>query len=256
VLTRSADQAEVLASQLRSLGAEVLDLPLLKIVDPHDWAPVDRALESVGDYHWILFTSQNAVKSFCRRCRERALEPALIKSKVAAVGPATAEAARSHGLKVSHVATESRGSALAGNLEGELKANRVLLPRGDRASPDLPRALAEAGAIVTEVVVYRTVLPHNVNESALEAIRTGSVDIVACFSPSAFHHLLEVFRHGHAQSSPERLKFAAIGPVTAEAIRRAGFHVEVQAEVPTIPAFVQALVQHYANPPVPETRAI
>ena len=255
VLTRTADQVQILASELKGLGAEVLDLPLLKIVDPNDWAPVDQALESVSQYDWIFFTSQNAVNSFWRRCRQRGVEPKLIKSRVAAVGAVTAKAARNRGFRVSHVATESRGIAMAKDLEAELKENRVLLPRSDRASPDLPKALVEAGAVVTEVVVYRTVQPHEVDERALEAIRAGEVDLVACFSPSAFHHLLDLGHLGQAQSLAGKLNFAAIGPVTAEAIRRAGFRVVVQAEVATIPGFIQALVRHYTTPRVPEKQA-
>jgi len=255
VLTRTADQAQVLASELKGLGAEVLDLPLLKIVDPDDWAPVDQALESLGQYDWVFFTSQNAVKSFWRRCRHRGVEPELIKSRVAAVGSATAEAAKKRGFRVFHVATESRGIALAKDLGAELKKNRVLLPRSDRANPDLPKALVKAGAVVTEVVVYRTVLPDEVDERSLEAIRAGKVDMIACFSPSAFHHLLGLGHLSQTQSFAGRLNFAAIGPVTAEAIRQAGFRVVVQAEVATIPGFIQALVRHYTNPRVPEKQA-
>lgn len=247
VVTRATDQARGVVDQLNSLGAEVLELPLVKFADPLDWSHLDRALNSLCEYDWILFTSQNAVDFVSRRCQARGIPPSTITPKIAAVGPATAEAARRQGFQVAHVAKQFRGAVLARDLEGEIKHKRILLPRSDRANEDLPRLLRTAGTQVTEVVAYRTLNPDSSHETAIRSIQTGMVDVIVFFSPSAFHHLLDLVDLSHLQSLAGKVCFAAIGPVTAQAIRETGLPVPIQAEEATTPALVEALVQYCAQ---------
>ena len=247
VVTRAIEQAQDLVGQLSSLGAEVFLLPLVRFADPLDWSGVDRALDALHEYDWIFFTSQNAVDSFSRRCRERGVAPSKIAPKVAAVGPATADAARREGFSLAHVAQQFRGSALVSDLADAIKDKRILLPRSDRAREELPRAIRERGAMATEVIVYKTLSPDLVEKSAIDAVREGSVDVIVFFSPSAFHYLLDVVDVTQLRSLAGKLRFAAIGPVTARAIREVGFPVDIVAQDATTAALVEALVQRCAQ---------
>jgi len=249
VVTRAPEQAGDLARLLAERGAEVVLCPLVAFERPADCSALDAALLRLTTFDWLLFTSQNAVRFFEERRRE--LQAALQwgRPRVAAVGPATAKAARDLGYGVEYVSQEATGEALSRELQAELVGRSVLLPRSDRAREELPRTLEAAGARVTEVVAYHTVPAPADAESALEQIRAGKVDVVTLASPSAFEHLSEQIGAGTlaALAGRGRLSLAAIGPVTAAAIRQAGLPVAVVPSKPGAGALVEALAAHCLN---------
>ena len=73
VVTRSAEQSSALSTLLMELGAEVLSLPVIEIAEPEDWAPADAAIESIGDYDWIVLTSVNGIDRLDARMRQHGL---------------------------------------------------------------------------------------------------------------------------------------------------------------------------------------
>ncbi len=254
VVTRAPEQAEDLAHQLERLGAEVLLLPAVAFAGPEDPGPLDRAIESLGDFDWVLFTSQNAVRFFAQRCRvlgrmqgSDGWNSAAARPLLAAVGPATAEAAAKQGLPVEFVASQFRGQALAEELAGRVAGKKVLLPRSDCAGADLPAALRAAGAEVADVAAYRTSLPESLAPDVADAIRRGEVDVVSFFSPSAFHNLVEAIGLETLRNLSGRVALAAIGPVTAGAIRDAGLLVEIEAREATAASLVAAMSEYFAQ---------
>ena len=108
-------------------------------------------MRAAGQFAWVFFTSQNAVRALQERCaaQGRPLGQVLGHVKVAAVGPATGEAVRAAGLHVTHISKVHNGVALAEELAEEVHGKRVFLPRSDRANPDLIEALQRHGALVT-----------------------------------------------------------------------------------------------------------
>ena len=247
VITRAADQSRELSERLELLGAKVISLPAIAFAEPRDPEKLDEAIRRLGSFHWILFTSANAVRFFAARCKALGVEPGAIQSQsrpvfVAAVGPATSEAAAAAGFMVGHMAEEFRGVELARELGEHLSAKRVLLPRSDHATSELPNALSAAGADVTEVVAYRTVEPGDMASAALAAVRHGEVDVISFFSASAFQNLLA--RLG--REAFERVPLAAIGPVTAAAIRDAGLRIAMESRHATSDAFVAALTDYFS----------
>jgi uroporphyrinogen III methyltransferase/synthase len=248
VVTRAPEQARELIAALESRGARVLVLPALDFAPPLDWGPLDRALRELGTFDWAVLTSANAVRFFCERAREVGVViSAAAGPAFAAVGPATARAAEEAGLKVTHLAGRFRGEELARELSGKLAGKRVLLPRSDRARGDLPRALEAAGAVVVEVLAYRTLRPSGRDTAVLDAVRRGEVDAVAFASPSAFHHLVDEVGAERLAQLAENVALAAIGPVTAAAIREAGLPVVVEAEQSTSAGLVEALAAYFAR---------
>lgn len=250
VVTRASEQAGMLARRLTALGAEVIALPLLEFVPPEDTAAFDRALWDLERFDWLLFTSQNAVEFFCQRCRKLGipLHHLAQRVRVGAVGPATAEAAGKADLPADCVSPKAQGLALAGELGNRVKGKRILLPRSDRARADLPAALREAGAEVVDVVAYRTAAgaAAGLGQNHIESLLRGEADVVILASPSAWQRLRELFSAEDLGRVAKSVLFAAIGPVTAEAIRQAGFTPAIVAAQSTSAGLADAIVKYYA----------
>jgi uroporphyrinogen III methyltransferase/synthase len=249
VITRAALQSEALAKVLAELGAIPVVLPLVEFGEPEDFGPLDAAITQLDQFDWIIFTSGQAVRAFVARCKDlgASLNPAGSKLRIAAVGPVSAEAVRQTGLPVEHVARTHSGVGLANELGGRLRCSSVLLPRSDRANPDLPAALKTHGAQVTEVVAYRTLQPGEVDRQKLSRVSTGEADAVLFFSPSAVQNFAELVGAEHFLGLQNGLAITAVGPVTAEALRKSKVERMVVAADTTSAAVVQALENHFAN---------
>jgi len=259
VVTRTPQQAGELVELLQAQGAEVLLLPAVSFGPPEDVRPLDAAIRHLISYDWLLLTSQNAARYFCVRCRELGLDPAAFAGappRVAVVGPATADAARQEGLQVRHVAARHSSQALVDELSDVLTGKKVLLPRSDRAGAELPAALRRAGAQVTDVVAYRTLRPGAAESGVLERILCGEADVATFASPSAFHSFAEQVGHPALRQLSARMLLAAIGPVTARAIRNAGFAVAIEAADSTAAGLAAAIVSHWSRVPGTPTGAV
>jgi len=259
VITRAHDQVDEFARHLQELGADVLFLPMVRFLDPEDTRDLDRAIGSLGEFDWLVFTSANAVRFFVKRCRSmgRSLErlPSTRGPRIAAVGSATRAAVEAERLPVALVPREFSGITLAAELAAEVAWKSVLLPRSDRAANDLPSTLRAAGANVTDVVAYHTAETENVDPAVRAALLGGEADAVTFFSPSAFHNFARVLGDSALHEIGTRLAFAAVGPVTAAAIRGADLVVAVEAAEATSASLAAALERYFSVHPASEERA-
>lgn len=247
VVTRAKEQSESLVQALQAQGAIPVLLPMVAFGPPDDPALVDQAIREIAQYDWLFLTSQNALRALQERSELLgiALAGALRQIHIAAVGPATAQAAEQAGLKVEYVAEKHQGAAMAEELAQNVKGKRVLLPRSDRANPELVLRLEMLGAGVKEIVAYKTVRPdEQVLRQAVEIVREGA-DAVLFFSPSAVHHLQDVLGSAKFLELSRRAIFAAIGPVTEQALRNAGVQRLVMARDTTVDAVLRALIQYF-----------
>ena len=249
VITRSAAQSEALARGLSAHGAIPVVIPLVSFADPEDFAPLDAAIAGIERFDWMILTSAQAVRAVVKRCEE--LNLSLIrpgsKLRIACVGPVTAEAARQAGFRVEHVAEMHTGAALAGELRNRLEGMKVFVPRSDRANPDLPQALNQYGAEVTEVIAYRTLRPSGVDKLHLRQIAEGDTDAVLFFSPSAVQHFGELLGSQQLRALQDKLAITAVGPVTANALREAGVRRLVISTDTTAASVIEALEEHFAG---------
>ncbi|MGH9794311.1 MAG: uroporphyrinogen-III synthase [Candidatus Acidiferrales bacterium] len=248
VVTRAIEQAEELVKRLEELGAEVLHAPSVRFEAPLDSTRLDEGLRSLSSFDWLIFTSQNTVRFVASRIVELGLSVATLRAvapKIAAVGEATAATSRAAGFDVTYVASRSSGEALAKELSDRLTGRSVLLPRSDRARPELPSALRAAGAEVTEVVAYRTLDAPLAESGQLEEIRSGEVDAIVFASPSAFDSMADALGTAELRRIGERAAVAAIGPVTAEAIREAGLTVRITAKEPSAAGLAAAIADYF-----------
>lgn len=247
VITRSAVQSDAIARELTARGAIPVVLPLVSFAEPEDFAPLDAAIMDIQRFDWMILTSAQAVRSVAKRCRDlkREIVGAKCKLRIACVGPVTAEAARQAGLPVEHVAETHSGAGLAEEMGSKLAGAKVLLPRSDRANPDLPVALKRHGAEVSEVIAYRTLRPSAVDEKNLSQIANGETDAILFFSPSAVQHFAELLGGEQLRVLQDRLAITAVGPVTANALRQAGVSRAVVAADTTGAAVIEALEKHF-----------
>jgi uroporphyrinogen III methyltransferase/synthase len=246
VVTRSPEQSALLAQMLEELGAEVLLLPMVRFTDPlpEQLEALDRAIGEMAEFDWLLFTSGNAVRFFLARCRLLGVWPPQVL-RVAVVGPATRDALESEGLQAAIAPHEFRAQALAAEISSEVVGRRILVPRSDQAGDELPQFLREAGAMVTDVVAYSNAPPEDLGGPAFDALMRGEADAVTFFSPSAFRHFISLFGAEAWRELSARVVVAAVGPVTAEAIRQAGFSVTVEAPQATSGSLAAALERYF-----------
>jgi uroporphyrinogen III methyltransferase/synthase len=247
LVTRSREQASVLSARLRALGAEAIELPTIHITPPGDWMPLDRAIAELSSYDWLIFTSVNGVGHFWDRLVNAGLDArALYGVKLAAIGPATAAELEAHGLRSDHVPDEYVAEAVAAGL-GDVRGQRVLLPRADIARPALADLLRRSGAQVVEVVAYRTSRPA-VDADALRDLLT-CVTIATFTSSSTVRNLATMAQHA-GLNLPQALAhatIACIGPITAGTARELDLPVHVTAEEYTIDGLVDALIRYMGD---------
>jgi uroporphyrinogen III methyltransferase/synthase len=249
VITRAADQSESLVAGLRGSGAMAVLMPLVAFAAPDDVQRLDETVANLRGFDWIFLTSQNALRALQDSSARihMPLGEAVKDTAIAAVGPATAEVVRQAGLVVKYVARQHDGVSLARELGADVKGKKVLLPRSDRANPDLVAVLGELGAMVTEVIAYKTVRTDGVMERWQEVVTRTPPDAVLFFSPSAVHHLEELLGAQRFAELSTNVVYAAIGTVTERAIRAAGVERIVKAADTTVDSILQTLTEHFAS---------
>ena len=237
VVTRARAQASGLAAALRALGAEVIELPAIRIVPQLDAAEVRDAVQSIHAYALVCLTSPNGVRLLFEALAAAGRDArALANATVAAIGPGTAAALTEYGIRADIVPDRSVSEALVESLRDIEVADRpVLIARVAEARDVLPEALRERGAKVDVVALYRTVAEQP-DPAAAEAAQDA--DYVTFTSASTVRN----FIYASGSRLPERAKIVSIGPVTSEAVRQAGLTVDVEAERHDPEGLIDALI--------------
>lgn len=251
VVTRSREQAGELVELLESLGAETIGAPMIRIEPPDDDAPLDKAVAEAATYDWIVFTSINGVEAFMRRLKAGPGDVRELKGvKVVAIGPITGQHLAFHGVKAELEPEESRAEAIVQALRerGQLQGKKFLLPRADIAREVLGDELRKAGAEVTEVTAYKTVLAEIEREGDPDIYRMlleKRIDVVTFTSASTVRNFAKVFGAEQATDLLRTTAVASIGPVTAEAAEQYGIKTSIMPKEYTTPALVDAIVEYF-----------
>ncbi|MDE5879056.1 MAG: uroporphyrinogen-III C-methyltransferase, partial [Desulfovibrio sp.] len=251
VVTRAREQASGLAGRLTELGCEVIQFPTIEIREPHSYAPLDAAIAELGGYDWLIFTSVNGVRHFWRRLEAAGKDSrALGGLRVAAIGPATAEALWRHGIRADFVPDKYQAegvleglTALAGD---RLAGLRFLLPRAAEASELLPQELRKAGAVVDVLTAYETVPAGARKDEVLRLLEAGELDCVSFGSSSTVENFLALVPAELLRQHPGTA-LAAIGPITAKTLERHGFTADIMPQDSTIPALADAIAAHFSR---------
>lgn len=244
IVTRPREQSGDLIRGLVEAGGRAIAAPSIRIASPASYAGLDRALRRLRNFDALVFTSQNAVRWFFRRARRLGLRGLKPPAGLYAVGPATAAALKARGWQGARAPKTHRGEALARVVAVERGA-RVLIPRAAQAREDLPRLLRRRGVRVTLVEAYRAV-PDGAAASRLSrAAARGGVDAVCFASGSAVDALFEQLGPAAAKRLFQRAIAAAIGPVTAGALRARGLKPAIVAREATTAGLLSALKAHF-----------
>lgn len=247
LVTRAAHQAGRLSEGLLVLGAEPVEVPVLEIRPPVSFAALDKAIQELDSYDWLVLTSANAVRALEERAAQLGtvlMLPATVE--VAAVGEATATAARKAGLKVAYVPeTYVAESLVAGLLEGvhfRTAGLRILLARAAAARDVIPEALRVAGAEVDVVDAYQNVLPETAPELLRQALAHG-IDAATFTSSSSASHLAEAARLAGIAWPLAGVPAVSIGPITSQTLLELGWEPAREANPSDIPGLIAAVVK-------------
>lgn len=241
-VTRPESRAGELCDRLIAAGAEPIRFPTIAIRPPAAYDPLDRALQDLARYDWVVFTSVSGVRSAFARAADLDIDVAVWHGvRLAAVGPATAKALSEYGVEPAAVPDEYLTVRIA-DVVGPVADQRFLLLRAEGAGELLPARLRERGAAVDEVPVYRTI-EHLPDPAAMAALRVG-IDAVTLTSPSTALGLTRALGDTLHDALAGAI-IAAIGPVTAAAARNLGLEVHVVAEEHTVDGLMRALLRHF-----------
>ncbi len=268
VVTRARAQSSGLAATLRELGAEVVELPAIRVEPRLDSAEVRLAVERIGAYALVCVTSAYGADLLFEALAGGGAGPnegggsngaataaasgsggdprardarALAGATVAAIGPGTARALAAHGIAADVVPERFVAEALVEALAGiEVEGRRVLVARAAEARDILPDALRERGAEVDVVALYETVR-ETPDEEAIEAAQAA--DYVTFTSSSTVRNLTDAL----GDRFPANARIASIGPVTSDAVRAAGLNVDVEAERHDVDGLLAALLADAAR---------
>jgi uroporphyrinogen III methyltransferase/synthase len=246
LVTRPAGQTQRLSAALAEQGARVVEAPSIRIEPPESWAALDHVIER-GGYDWAVFTSMNGVRFFWQRLEAVGRGSTWFQGcRVAAIGPETARSLAEHGIRPDLVPDEFVAEALLACIEDATPVwgRRVLLPRADVARDALMEGLKAAGAIVDQVVAYRT-LAASPSADLTALLRDGRVDAITFTSSSTVRGFLDGL--GRSADLLADVRVACIGPITAATARAFGLHVDVVADVYTAAGLVDALCGHFAG---------
>jgi uroporphyrinogen III methyltransferase/synthase len=257
VVTRARAQASDLAASLGALGAEVVELPAIRIDPVPGGREIDAACAAIGGYDLLVMTSANGVDQLFARLAERGADARALSgaTTVVAIGPATADRLAAHGVRADLVPQRFVAEGILEALAGfALSGRRALVARAREARPDLVQGLRARGAVVEEVALYDT-RAEPPERSALEAALAA--DYLTFTSSSTVRNFMAPLDPGQRERAG-RLRVVSIGPITSAAARAAGLTVHAEAAAYTVPGLVEALVADAVGVAagVPETPSV
>jgi uroporphyrinogen-III synthase len=245
LITRAKEQAGKLAEQLKELGAEVIEIPVIEIRPPASYEALDIALQRLENYDWLILTSVNGVQALFERLEKLGFGPEkMLHLNIAAIGPATREKIEEHGLPVDVVPEEYVAESVVEALREQVAGKRVLLVRAKVARDVIPQELRLAGATVHVMEAYETVVPEASRARLREVLNDPKQrpTAITFTSSSTAKNFVELLNEPDPAKALRGITIASIGPVTSETLDLLGLRVDVEAKDYTIPGLVQALV--------------
>jgi uroporphyrinogen III methyltransferase/synthase len=251
VVTRPREPAGDFAQRLAGLGAEVLEIPAIKIAPTTRKQEIVDALLGLNSYDWLVFTSPNGVAAFFELFFKRFQDLRdLGGARLAAVGPATAARLRELHLQVDLMPDEFVGVKIAEALAGfeSVENLKICLLRAEDANPDLPLALEDLGAIVDDIAVYRTVAETEDAAGAAADLLERGADWLTFTSGSTVDHFHARIDLPKLLKTFPQMKLASIGPETSKAIRALGLEPALEAKIHTVEGLAAALQDSKPTP--------
>jgi uroporphyrinogen III methyltransferase/synthase len=258
---------------LEDLGAEIIEFPTIEIVPPENFDELDIAIKMAESYNWLIFTSKNGVAYFFRRFFALDRDIRDLKGiRICAIGIKTAQEIQQYGLKVDLIPDEFHAEGLisaikqiagngtpedktikesrpeSGTPSGLLKGVRFLLPRAEKARELFPEKVRELGGEIDIPVAYRTIRTEHRGKRLKRFLKEGKISMVTFTSAATFTHFRDIMGKD-AEDLLKRVSIAAIGPVTARAIEKAGLTVDILPAQATIEAMTEEIIKWVMQTP-------
>ena len=245
LVTRARSQASELARQLEQHGATTMELPVIKAVEPQDLSTLDNVLCKIDLYHWIIFTSSNAIRSVFNRMRELNLDIRnLSKVKIATVGPGTAKTLKDIGINADLLPERFDAKGLLEKFENlNIKNQYVFFPRSNLSTKSLSAGLNKLGDKVEEVIAYENIMEEDSASIAIETYEKG-VDVTTFTSSSAVKNLFNLLDQD--VRSVNKTFVVCIGPNTAKTAEELNIYVNSIAKKQSIHGLVET-IRHAAE---------
>ncbi|MFQ3573292.1 MAG: uroporphyrinogen-III C-methyltransferase [Thermodesulfovibrionales bacterium] len=230
---------------LEDLGAEIFEFPTIKTVEPDDYTGLDRAIERLDYYNWLVFTSPKGVSFFFQRLIDRDKDVRDLKGlKICTVGKKTAEAVKKWGIRVDITPDEFNSEGLVKKFEEtckDLSALKILLPRALEARDVFPDMIRQNGGIIDTPVAYKSIKPERHGKRLQRFLKEGRITIATFTSVATFTNFLDIMGE-EAIGFLRSVVIASIGPVTTKAIQQAGLTVSIMPKEATITSMVDAII--------------
>lgn len=240
LVTRAPHQATELSHGLRTLGAIPVEVPVLAIAPPENFASLDAALHSLASFHWMVFTSANSVRAFVARALELGLPHLFPSLAIAAIGRSTAAAAQQAGFTVALLPDQAVGESLAAALAPHVHGQRVVLVRASIARDIVPDALLAAGADLALAEAYRNVIPETSIPLLTQAAEQG-IDAATFTSSSSVTHLAALATDAAIPFPLVAVPAVSIGPITSATLLQHNWPPAAQATTADIPSLLAAV---------------
>src|SRR5437867_14568 len=239
VVTRTRKQASALSERLRALGADVIELPTIRIEPPSDLREFAELVQEAHTYDWIVFTSPNGVEAFFElffKLYDDAREIGAVK--IAAIGPATAQRVKDFHLHVDLQPEEFVAEAVVREFQkqGMLENLRILIARAEKARDVLSKELSKLGAIVDEAFAYRTVPETRDITGARRRFLEEGADLITFTSSSTVENFLDL-----GLPWPKGMQVASIGPITSKMASDRRLKIEIEARRHDVDGLVEAI---------------
>lgn len=243
VVTRTREQASGLSRQLRDLGADVLEIPTIRIEPTKKTAILREAIEGIGEYDWLVFTSPNAVAHFFQAFFGVYKDIREIGGvKIAAIGPGTAARLEEFHLQVDLLPAEFVAESVVKAFSKlDIENQKFLLPRADIARDTLPEGLEALGAIVDKIECYRTVPESDDVTGNVARLLAEGADAITFTSSSTVENFCDLADLAALRAKFPLMKLASIGPITSATLKKHGFTPDIEAVQHDIPGLVGAV---------------
>jgi uroporphyrinogen III methyltransferase/synthase len=242
-ITRTRQQAGGLRLALSSLGADVFEMPTIRIEPPKELREFAELVRDAHQYEWVIFTSPNGVTAFFDLFFRMYQDGRSLGGvKIAAIGPATAARVKEYRFAVDLQPEEyvAEGVVKAFQKYGSVENEKILIARAEQARDLLPQELTKMGAIVDIGIAYRTVPETNDVSGGIERFRSEGADLITFTSSSTVENFLAL-----KLPMPASIKTASIGPVTSATMKEHGLAVDIEAKKYDIPGLVEAIRKHF-----------
>lgn len=243
VVTRTRSQAGELSARLRCLGADVDEMPTIRIEPPENIKEFAELVQDSHKYSWIIFTSPNGVDSFFDMFFKLYKDARSIGgAKIAVIGPGTQKKVQDYHLSVDLIPDEYVAEGLVKKMleVGSVENETILLVRPSTARDVISEGLTEAGAIVDEAIAYQTVCESEDPTGAVQRFQAGDTDLITFTSSSTVESFIDM-----DLPIPDHLIIASIGPITSKTLQSAGLRVDIEAKESNIPGLVSAIEDYF-----------